>query len=169
MRLSLKIFGLIVACLTIVGCAYTTQSELPENIKTIEVLTFGNSTYYNQLEGDLTREIIKAINLSPRFKVVNKDADAVLSGDIFSVTNTGLEYDKNYQPASMKTVISAKFSLYDNKEGYFVINKRSVASNKDSSTAGNFNSTKSGAYANANEHALAELAQTIVRSMVSNW
>ena len=40
MRLSLKILVLIVACFTVVGCAYTTKSELPENIKTIEVLTF---------------------------------------------------------------------------------------------------------------------------------
>ncbi len=153
----------------VTGCAYTTKSELPENIKAIEVTTFGNTTYYNNLEGKLTREIIRAINLTPGLKVVNSGADAVLSGNIFKVTNTGLAYDSNYQPTSMTTVISATFSLYDNNEGYFAVDNRTVASNYDSSTAGIYNESKNEVYDNAEDKALAVLAQTIVRSMVSHW
>ncbi len=169
MSRGINILVLLFLALFVTGCAYTTKSELPGNIKTIEVTTFGNTTYYNNLEGALTREIIRAINLTPGLKVVNSGADAVLSGSIFKVSNTGLAYDSNYQPTQMSTVISANFSLYDNKEGYFAINNRVVASNYDSSTAGIYNESKNEVYDNAEDKSLAVLAQTIVRSMVSHW
>lgn len=169
MRSTIFVIAILVFIASVAGCAYSTQSALPASIKTIEVTTFGNSTYYNQLEGTLTREIIKAINLSPRLKVVNKNGDAILSGSIFKVANTGLSYDSKFQPRELSTVISANFSLYDNAEGYFVINNRTISSNSDSSTAGRFDTAKNEVYATAQEKALAELAQSIVRSMVDNW
>ena len=169
MRSTILIITFFALTLTLASCAYTTQSALPENIKTIEVSTFGNTTYYNELEGTLTREIIKAINLSPRLKVVNKDADAILSGSIFKVTNTGSTFDSTYQPRTMSIIVSANFSLYDNSEGYFIINNRSVSSNRDSTTAGKYDVAKNEVYISAEEKSIAELAQVIVRSMVTNW
>ena len=160
---------LFIVVLFIAGCAYTTKSTLPENIKTIEVVTFGNTTYYNELEGDLTREIIKAINLTPGLKVVNKDADAILSGTITNVTNAVTIYDVKFQPVAMVTVITARYSLFDNKDGSFIYNNHTISSNTDSSKAGVYDSSKDPVYANPQKKALAELGQTIVRSVTSIW
>ena len=53
MRSTILIITFFALTLTLVSCAYTTQSALPENIKTIEVSTFGNTTYYNELDGNI--------------------------------------------------------------------------------------------------------------------
>ena len=169
MRYLMMVVVLVIASLFSTGCTYTTSSTLPENIKTIEVVTFGNTTYYNQLEGALTREIIKAINLTPGLKVVNKNADAILSGTIFKVDNAVTSYDVKYQPISLITVIRARYSLFDNKDGSFIYNDIEVNSNRDSSTAGTYDSSKNAVYNNPEQKALAELAQTIVRSLTSTW
>ncbi len=170
MRSVIHLALIMVLALIVVGCAYSTQSALSEHdVKSIEVMTFGNTTYYNNLEGRLTQEIIKYINLSPRLKVVREGGDAILSGNIYKVSNTGLTYDGKYQPRTLSTVISANYSLYDNKEGYFVVKGKDIASNQDSSVAGQFDTAKNEVYANAQEKAIAELAQTIVRTLAREW
>ena len=153
----------------VAGCAYTTKSTLPEHIKKIEVDVFGNTTYYNNIEGALTKEIIKAINLSPGLKVVNKNGDAVLSGDIYKITNVVLSYDSTDIPRKLSTTMFVKFSLFDREDGSFILRNKQATSSEDSTTTGRFDVAKGEVYADAQSKAIKELAKVIVRNMVDNW
>ena len=149
-----------------VGCSYTTTSNMPSHIHTISVGMFGNSTYYLNLEGTLTRELIKAINLSPGYRVVNDGADAELSGEIISVRNVVTQYDANNQPKEMRVSITVSYSLYDKVANEFLIT-RAVARNTQSSTlAGEYTVDSGDSWTSAADGALAETARLIVRQMM---
>ncbi len=168
MQKRLKIF-LGIITLTVVtligGCAYTAGSGLPSHLKTIEVNTFGNSTYYNSLETLLTREVINEINVTPKLKVVNSGGDATLTGEIYKVRNVVTEYDSNNQPKTVYISVSAKFSLYDNVKHEFRFQDRNISSSQSSSTAGRLKIDQGESWATARNAAVMELAKTLMRQI----
>lgn len=150
-----------------VGCSYTTTSNLPRHIHTISVGMFGNSTYYLNLEGPLTRELIKEINLSPGYRVVNDGADAELSGEIINVRNVVTQYDANNQPKEMRVSITIRYSLYDKVANEFLITRGTVHNTQSSTLAGEYVVDSGDSWTSAAEGALAESARLIVRQIMT--
>ncbi len=151
------------------GCAYTTKGQLPENIKTIEVNTFGNTTNYLSLEGILTREIITRANLTPGLKVVNSKGDATLTGTIYEVRKVTSVYDGNNQPSAQMVVIKVRIQLQDNRTGDFIIANREIVNSQSSSSSGVLRLDEGQTWTSARDAALSEVAKLIVRSFYDKW
>lgn len=169
MRKVLTAVLFFLSAMVFVSCAYTTKSGLPENIKTIEVKVFGNTTYYNDIEAEFTKDMIGRINGSPGLKVVNSGGDAVLTGEIYEVKNVITEYDANDQPVNVSVSVTARFSLFDNDSGEFLYNGVQLSSSQGSSLAGKLNLDTGSSYSSARSAALQELSKLIVREMVGSW
>ena len=149
-----------------VGCSYSTTANLPRHIRTISVGVFGNSTYYLNLEGALTKHIMKEINLSPGYRVVNSGADAELSGEITGVRNVVTRYDANNQPQEMRVSITVRYSLYDNVTNEFLITRQVVRNTQSSTLAGEYTVDSGDGWTSAADAALAETAKLIVREIM---
>lgn len=154
------------AAALVAGCSYTTTSNLPRHIRTISVGMFGNTTYYLNLEGALTKELIKEINLSPGYRVVNGNADAELSGEIINVRNVVTQYDANNQPKEMRVSVTVRYSLYDNVANEFLITNATVYNTQSSTLAGEYVVDSGNSWTTAAEGALAETARLIVRQIM---
>lgn len=159
----------VIAGLVIAGCAYTAQNRLPEGIKTIDVGVFKNSTFYTNLESELTKSVIQKINLTPGVKVVNSGGDATLSGEIYQVRNVTTEYDGNDQPRTVQVTVSVRIQLYDNKNDHFIIENMELINTQNSSVAGRIHLDRSDNWAAARSAALSELASLIVRNLNTRW
>lgn len=168
MRKFMLVVG-VIAGLVIAGCAYTAQNRLPEGIKTIDVGVFKNSTFYTNLEAELTKSVIQKINLTPGVKVVNSGGDATLSGEIYQVRNVTTEYDGNDQPRTVQVTVSVRIQLYDNKSDHFIIENLELINTQNSSVAGRIHLDRSDNWASARSAALSELASLIVRSLNTRW
>lgn len=152
------------------GCGgYTTQSGLPRHIKTVEVQTFKNNTNYRSLEGKLTREIIRRVNLDPQVRVVRTGGDATLYGSIIDVTKTTSRETNTDRPASVILSVVAVFSLVDEIEGKAIVGNQRISSSQSSSVAGRFELDRGEVEADAENRALAELAKEIVRRSIGKW
>lgn len=154
------------AAALVAGCSYTTTSNLPSHIRTISVGMFGNTTHYLNLEGVLTKELIRAVNLTPGYQVVNGNADAELSGEIINVRNVVTQYDSNNQPKEMRVAISVRYSLYDNVANEFIIVNSTVRNTQSSTLAGEYVVDSGNSWTSAAEGALAETARLIVRQIM---
>lgn len=162
-----KYFFILTVFVAFFGCNYTTKSNLPANIKTISVGVFGNSTNYLHLETTLTRDVIKEMNLSPHYKVVNKNADAELSGEIIEVRNIIIEYDAKNQPKNSQISISVRFSLYDKVNNEFIFANQVIHNTQSSTLAGRYNIDKGENWENASNLAIAEVANLLVRKIMT--
>ena len=154
------------AAALVAGCSYTTTSNLPSHIRTISVGMFGNTTHYLNLEGVLTKELIRAVNLTPGYQVVNGNADAELSGEIINVRNVVTQYDANNQPKEMRVAITVRYSLYDNVANEFIIVNSTVRNTQSSTLAGEYVVDSGNSWTSAAEGALAETARLIVRQIM---
>lgn len=154
------------AAALVAGCSYTTTSYLPSHIHTISVGMFGNTTHYLNLEGTLTKELIRAVNLSPGYRVVNGNADAELSGEIINVRNVVTQYDANNQPKEMRVAITVRYSLYDNVANEFIVTNATVYNTQSSTLAGEYIVDSGNSWTSAAEGALAETARLIVRQIM---
>lgn len=159
----------LVGALGLVGCAYTTKNTLPGHIKTLEVNTFDNSTYYNGLESILTRDVIRCINLTPGLKVVNSGGDATLSGEITKVQRITTAWDSNDQPTTQQITVTVRIQLYDNRSNEFVYSDMNLVNTQGSSNAGLLHVDDGQQWTSARNAALEELAKQIVRNLNSKW
>lgn len=164
MKYCLALAALVVS--VIIGCSYSTHSRLPEHIKSISVGMFGNPTQYLHIEGKLTNALIKEIGVSPRYKVVNSNADAELSGEITQIRNVVLEYDANRQPKEMQVSVSVKFSLYDKVADEFLITNMEVQNTQSSTLVGRFSVDTGDGWNAAANAAMEEAAKLIVRRIM---
>lgn len=166
--LFLFMFGITGAFL-LAGCAYTYKGKLLEGIKTIEVNTFGNTTYYTGLEGTLTRNVITAVNLSPGLKAVNSKGDATLTGTITAVNRITTAYDGNNQPMSQVVTITARINVQDNRTGDMLITNMLITNSTSSSEAGSMRLDQGQTWTSARDAALQELARLIARKLYDKW
>jgi outer membrane lipopolysaccharide assembly protein LptE/RlpB len=106
-----------------VGCGYHTAGhavQLPENVKTISVPAFTNSTSTYRIEQMLTASVVREFTTRTHYHILNDTsdaADATLRGTVLSTSATPLTYNSTTgQAASVLVVVSVKVSLTD-REG----------------------------------------------------
>lgn len=96
--------GIVILCLGLAGCAsdttllgYHIGSQARKDIKTLRVPIFRNTTYYRDLEYELTEAVIKRIQDTTPYKVVTEGpADAQLVGTIrLGNTHTMIQNELN--------------------------------------------------------------------------
>ncbi|MFT3879275.1 MAG: LptE family protein [Gemmatales bacterium] len=98
---------LFLTCLCLAGCSsepgkdttifgYHMGSCARTDIKTVRVPIFRNTTFFRDIEYDLTQAVIKRIEGTTPYKVVNDHADAQLAGIIkMGTTHVGIQNELN--------------------------------------------------------------------------
>jgi hypothetical protein len=122
MRLALtsKLSAVLLAVLAIAvsACGYTLAgrgSFLPASIRTIGVPAFTNTTSVYQLDSVVTDKVRSELIGRGRYKVLPQetDVDAVLKGEISSVTLTPTAFNDQQQATRYQIVVVAKVEFID--------------------------------------------------------
>src|SRR5271156_1844793 len=102
------------------GCGYHTAghtAQLPENVETIAVPAFTNSTTTYRIEQMLTASVVREFTTRTHYHILNdpsEAADATLRGTVLSTSSTPLTVNSaTGQAASVLVVVSMKVSLTD--------------------------------------------------------
>ena len=110
----------LVALIAATGCGYHTAghaTQLPENVKTIAVPAFVNTTSTYRIEQMLTAAVVREFTTRTHYHILNNSsdaADATLTGTVISTSASPLTYNSTTgQAASVLVVVSMKVSLTD--------------------------------------------------------
>jgi outer membrane lipopolysaccharide assembly protein LptE/RlpB len=102
------------------GCGYHTAGhavQLPENVKTIAVPAFSNSTTTYRIEQTLTASVVREFSARTHYHILSdpsEAADATLRGTVLSTSASPLTYNSaTGQAASVLVVVSMRVSLTD--------------------------------------------------------
>lgn len=156
-------------CGLLCGCPYSTRSGLPEHIQTVQVPMFKNSTLYKGLETKLTGGIIRKLQVDPRVRVVNEGGNATIRGEIIDVQRSIYRETREDRPATVHVNVTVRFTFYDEVEKRALIKDLKLGSSESSSAAGLYEVDRGELQSVAEEGAVSELADEIVRRSIAVW
>lgn len=149
------------------GCSgYTNNSLYTDQVRSVYVEMFDNTTYRRDLEYDLTDAIAKRIEAETPYKIISNrnTADTVISGKITSWNQGALTIDRDTGRAlQSQTVVRAVFSWKNLKTGQYIVQNVSISSSADYAT------WESQSKENAARVAANKLAERIVEQMQMEW
>jgi outer membrane lipopolysaccharide assembly protein LptE/RlpB len=151
------------------GCGYHTAGhavQLPENVKTIAVPVFVNTTTNYRIEQMLTSSVVREFTTRTHYHILNDitaDADATLRGSVVSTSATPLTYNSTTgQAASVLVVVSMKVSLTD-RQGKVLYQNPSYLFREQYEVSQDLTS-----FFEENSPAFRRLSQDFARTLVSN-
>ncbi len=155
------------------GCAYTHETRLPGNIKTIYVPTFKDEippekryTYQPGLEIEVMNAIIDRLIFDGNVKVVEESqADAVLKGSIVSYEQEGLRFDNFESVQEYRLFLVISFELVDRKTGKVLLKEPNFSGRTEFFTS----RTPSNVRRSAANNAVTDLARSLVDRIVEEW
>lgn len=162
-------FGLAALFVAATGCRTTTRSGLPEHIRTVEVHLFRNTTMYKGVEAQVTRRIIDRINGDPRIRMVTNGGDAILDGEIVKIARYTLRETTTNEPGTVRFVITARYSLYDEESRRYIIEDAVVSSDATGMSTGLMETNRPGDLLQESRSAAEAVADEIVRRTVGMW
>ena len=142
---------------------------MPNHIKTVEVHIFQNKTMYKSIEAWITRDIIDRINMDPSVRVSSRNGDALITGEILSVTRSTMRETTNNEPGTVQITITAKFSFYDNVQRRYIMEDVTVVSTDTGISPGIYEASRGGVSEDGERGAAKQLAAEIVRRTVGMW
>ncbi|MEN6384284.1 MAG: LPS assembly lipoprotein LptE [Phycisphaerales bacterium] len=149
------------------GCSgYTNQSLYSEEIRSVYVEMFDNTTYRRDLEYDLTDAIAKRIETDTPYKVVSNrsTADTIISGKIIDETSSSLTVDRDTgKSIENRAVVSAQFNWKNLKTGQYLVENRTI------SATSSYSPFLSQSFENSAKVAANKLAERIVEQMQVEW
>lgn len=108
------IIGIICGCGS--GCGYRIGSLLPQDIKTVAVPVFVNSTAEPELETITTNGVIQEIIYDGTLKIEEeKNADTLLLGEIIDYRREPLRFSKEEVTREYRLLIAVKVTFIDLK------------------------------------------------------
>lgn len=178
--ISLSRYLVISLCLVLLGCGYTTRSNVSSKYRTIYITPFINKIelsledysankyriYRPLLETDVTKSVINKFLFDGNLRPVKEGAaDLVLKGELTEFRKDPLRYDDDNNITEYRVNIVVNLSLWDNKE-----NKLSW---EESGFSGNATFFITGSQAKSEgqavNEALDDLARRIVERAVEQW
>lgn len=159
----------ILAMIAATGCGYHTAghvTQLPENVKTIAVPAFVNTTNTYRIEQILTASVIREFTTRTHYHILNdpsEAADATLRGTVISTSASPLTYNSTTgQAASVLVVVSMKVSLTD-RQGNVLYQNPSYLFREQYEVSQDLAS-----FFEENSPAYRRLSQDFARTLVSN-
>lgn len=164
----MRFFPVVVTALAAgVGCAYTTQSGLPPEVRTIRMEVFENRTGYPGLEARFSGALVRAFQRDGRLAVAGGAADAVLKGRLVAHERSVLQEDKFDDVITGKVVVRAVISL-EALSGT-LLREESVSSGDIWPHVGVYYLRRGRTEGEARAGAIEELAEAVVRRVVELW
>ena len=155
------------------GCGYTQDVKLPNDIKTITVETFKNEippqeqfAYRPGLEIDLRNALVERFLQDGNLKVVDESqADAILKGSIIAYEQEGLRFDNLESIEEYRLFLVVKFQLIDRRTNKVIINEPNFSGRAEFFVNRNpANNRRTSANA-----ATFDLARSLVDRIVEEW
>lgn len=161
---------LLAALCTCAACRTTTKSGLPDHIRTVDVEIFRNTTMYKSIEGILARSIADAVSADPRVRLsTSGSADAVITGEITTVTRSTLRDTTANEPGTVRIVITAKYSFYDTQAKRYLIRDKVVSSTSTGYSHGIYEASRGELSAQGERGAAEAIGAEIARQTIGMW
>ena len=118
-RISFRQFSCVIVFLALIsGCGYTTKSLISRNINSVYIPIFGNFTFRNGLEFDLTTALKDEIMSTTKLRIAGiDDADTILTGKIVTVTEGATSSNAFDNLVESSISITVNVSLADRRTG----------------------------------------------------
>jgi hypothetical protein len=154
------------------ACGYTLAGRgafLPSNIHTIGVPAFTNHTTVFNLETLLTQKVRAELIGRGRYQVLPQDSgvDAVLTGDVSSVTITPASFNTQQLASRYSATIVASIQLRDVKDNKVLWENPSMAFRQDYDNTSGQNALDPAAFFGQELNALDRISSDFARSIVS--
>lgn len=168
--IALAIITVNCGCLFSCGCSaikeYSSQSLFPQNIGSIYVEMFDNSTFRRSVEYQLTDAVAKRIEAQSPYKIISRrnTAETLLTGQIVSIGEGVLTSERETGRALEKElIVTAVVSWKDLRTGQMLIDKQQI------SGSANYSQWMNQGFDYAATIAVNDLAQHIVELMENPW
>jgi hypothetical protein len=161
--------SIVAACLGFSGCGgmsdYSNESLFPEDVASVYVEMFDNTSFWRGVEYELTDALAKRIEADTPYKIISSRdrADTVISGQI-QVNELALTSERETGRALEKEVqLRAVVNWKNLKTGDLLIDNRSVAA------SASFSEWQNQGFNYASTLAANNLARKIVELMEKEW
>ncbi len=173
----LRLLFILVLPFYIIGCGYSTQRLLPDNLQTIHVALFENDTYKNtnyekpfkrNIENIVTDQLIEQFLIDGALGVTQKNvADLLLEGKVTYYTKEPLQYSSidSDDVEEYRIHITVELTLTNQITSEIIFEKEAAMQYEDYDVSGTFIRTEDSAL----EQAAEDLAKDIVIRIVEGW
>ena len=157
----------LAAVALIAGCSgYSSQSLYSQDVKSVYVEMFDNTTFRRDIEYELTDAIAKRIEAETPYKIISdrSRADTVISGKITSLSASTISMEPETGRAiENQAEVTAEFSWKNLRTGEYLMENTAV-----DAVAGYVEFQEQG-FGNAAKVAVSRLAERIVELMQTEW
>jgi hypothetical protein len=155
------------AALFFAGCSgYSSKPLYSQDIKSVYVEMFDNTTFTRDIEYDLTDAVAKRIEAETPYKIVSdrSRADTVLSGSVVGIGTLPLTIERETGRAlEQQAEISASFSWKNLKTGEYLLE------NSTATATASYSEFQQQGFDYASKVATNKLAERIVEQMQTGW
>ena len=164
-RISFRQFTwMLVLFALISGCGYTTKSLISRNINSIYIPVFGNYTFRNGLEFDLTTALKDEIMSRTKLRIAKKnDADTILTGKIIRVDEGATSSNAFDNLVESSITITVNIDFVDRRTG------RLLMSVDELTATGAIIITRGETINTGIQEAMTRLANKIVNQLEEKW
>ena len=149
------------------GCGgYSSKPLYSDDIRSVYVEMFDNTTFIRDLEYDLTDAVAKRIESETPYKIVSdrSKADTVLSGKIVGIGTESLTIDRDTgRSLENQAEVAAQFSWKDLKTGQYLVE------NSTTDATATYSNFQNQGLDYATKVAANKLAERIVEQMQTKW
>lgn len=151
------------------GCAsYTFRSSVPEEMRTIAVPVFENSSGFPELDAVVTQAILREIQREGTFQIARvEDASLVLHGKLLKSKAHPISYDRNYssRTSEYRYQLWVEFSLWERSTGKVLIKDQKIQADTTFATRGDMLTGLRDSYPRLSK----DLARSIVDILLTQW
>ena len=123
--------ALALSCALLAGCNYSTHTLLREDIQTINVTVFDNTTWRRGLEVELTRAVVNEVKLRTRLRLAPpQEAESTLEGELLSYSENSVVKDEDDEVLLKRATVKVRFRWVDNLTGRDIVPWQTVSESK---------------------------------------
>jgi len=157
---------MLVAAVLVAGCGYSMQPLHRTDVRTVAVSIFASKEFRRELEFELTRQLVKYIELRTPYKVIHdpERADTELRGEVLDLSAPVIteEVDTD-RPQDIEVRLACWFEWKDLRTGEILERRDRISGAATYAEA--INETQDSATFEATER----LAERIVEAMEKDW
>ena len=165
--LGTRIVVLALSAALVAGCGgYSTESLHRTDVRTVAVPIFASHEFRRELEFELSKELVKMIEMRTPYKVVQDQtrADTELRGEILDLQAPVLAEDvRSDSPIAIEVTVSCWFEWKDLRTGEMLAQRPNLQASASYAVAIGENLDS------ATTEALRRLAERIVEAMEKDW
>lgn len=162
-------YALVLLCLPLffAGCSsYSNKSLYSQDIKSVYVEMFDNTTFERDIEYSLTDAVAKRIDAETPYRIVSDKsrADSVLSGKLTGISSSVLTVERETaRSLENQAEVSAVFSWKNLKTGEYLLENSSV------NATASYSEFQQQSFDYGSKVAVNKLAERIVEQMQTEW